>query len=437
VRNLCKTFPLYGSFFRHLLGAKPPAGFTALNGVTLQLRAGETVGFLGSNGAGKSTLLQLIAGTMQPTSGFVTVVGRISALLELGAGFNPEWTGRRNAEFYCMIQGAARQDLPVLLENIRDFADIGEFFDRPMRTYSSGMFLRVAFAAAVAVEPDIVIVDEALAVGDSRFQNKCFQRFEDLQQAGKTIIFVTHDTDKVTRFCSRGIVLQAGRIVLDGNPTEAVRAYRQILYGYGAKPRTTRLSPSNAGPETVVVPENSTAANLAIASAFSWPPNADLLRTRPHYNPHESSAGIGPGQIIDVQLLDAGRRPHSPLVTQGERLGIAMQVRTLQRVENPSFGIVVKSKDNLHVFGITNVLLGREFPPLEKHQTVVVCFDVDTRLSRGDYFIDVGFSEMAGAAQTILEWRMSVIHFTLQTSAEIYGFVDLNAEVSIASLPQM
>jgi len=435
IRAVHKTFPLHGSLLRRLLGAKPQSDFTALKGVTFQIRAGETVGFLGSNGAGKSTLLQLIAGTMQPTSGSVRVVGRISALLELGAGFNPEWTGRRNSEFYCMIQGATRHELPVLLETILHFADIGEFFDRPMRTYSSGMFLRVAFAAAVAVDPDIIIVDEALAVGDARFQNKCFLRFEELQKAGKTVIFVTHDADMMSRFCSRGIVLKAGEVVLDGNPAEAVRAYRQILYGGDGGSRASLSIVSGAKAGAVAEAEKSGVANLAIASAFPWPPNPDLLRTRAHYNPHESYAGIAPGQIIDVQLLDAERRPRSPLVTQGERLGIAMQIAAIQRVERPSFGIVVKSKDNLHVFGITNILLGREFPSLEKHQTVVVCFDIDTRLSRGDYFIDVGLSEMIGASQTILEWRMSVAHFTLQTSAEMYGFVDLNAEVSVANSP--
>lgn len=437
VQNVSKSFPIDGGGAMDVLRGAGSSVFPALSGVTFQIRRGETVGFLGTNGAGKSTLLQLIAGTMQPTSGSVKVRGRISALLELGAGFNPEWTGRRNSEFFCMIHGASKSELPALLRSVAEFADIGDFFERPMRTYSSGMFLRVAFAAAVAIEPDVMIVDEALAVGDARFQNKCFDRFKQLQDAGKTIIFVTHDTVMMSRFCTRGIVLKSGRVILDGSPGDAVKVYRQVLYGGQVGSELTKgVEEAPAAPLADNEERDvSTEKDPLIAAAFSWPPNPALLATRAHYNSHERSAGVGTGQIIDVQLLDARRHLKSPLVNKGERLGIAMQISSAQRVLRPCYGIVIKSKDNVYLFGVTNILLGREMPSIQAGETVAVCFDIDTRLSRGDYFIDVGFSDMTGEQLTIIEWRMSVAHFSVHTSSEIYGFLDLHAEFSLSKAP--
>jgi lipopolysaccharide transport system ATP-binding protein len=428
--HVSKTFPMQGMSVGRLFGAAADSGFAALSEVSFQIRRGETVGFLGSNGAGKSTMLQLIAGTMQPTMGSLSVKGRISALLELGAGFNPEWTGRRNAEFYCMIQGASAAELPECLRTIEDFADIGTFFEQPMRTYSSGMFLRVAFAAAIAVDPDIVIVDEALAVGDARFQNKCFTHFKKMQASGKTILFVTHDTVMMSQFCTRGIVLQGGRVVHDGEPDEAVRVYRQILYGGTVEADSTkeRVEPAmRVAPATgLPVP-----INTGVAQAFTWPPDPALIKLRAHYNAQESSAGMGHGQIVDLQLLDEDRHPRSSQVTQGQRLGIAMQITASQRVERPCYGIVVKSKDNVYLYGVTNIMLGQEMPPLDKDESIAVCFDIDTNLARGDYFIDLGFSEMVDGELKIIEWRMSVGHFSILAKAEIYGLVDLGAHFTL------
>lgn len=429
--NVSKTFALKGMSVGRFLGSKQDNGFVALDGVTFQIRRGETVGFLGSNGAGKSTLLQLIAGTMQPTTGSVSVKGRISALLELGAGFNPEWTGRRNAEFYCMIQGATAAELPKCLRMIEEFADIGAFFEQPMRTYSSGMFLRVAFAAAIAVDPDIVIVDEALAVGDARFQNKCFSHFKQMQASGKTILFVTHDVIMMSQFCTRGIVLKGGQIMHDGLPDEAVRVYRQILYGgeIEAEKPIEKISAPVKRRSTVTGP--AVAANSGVAQAFTWPPNPAQIKHRAHYNAQESSAGICHGQIIDLQLLDENRKPRNSQVEQGQRLGIAMQITASQRVERPGYGIVIKSKDNIYIYGVTNIMLGQEMPQLDKDESIAVCFEIDTNLARGDYFIDLGFSEMIGGEQKVLEWRMSVGHFSILAKSEIYGLVDLDARFTL------
>lgn len=433
VDTVGKTFPLKGMSVGRLLGGGQAEGFVALDGVSFQIRRGETVGFLGSNGAGKSTLLQLIAGTMQPTTGSLSVKGRISALLELGAGFNPEWTGRRNAEFYCMIQGATPAELPEFMERIEDFADIGAFFEQPMRTYSSGMFLRVAFAAAIAVDPDIVIVDEALAVGDARFQNKCFTHFKQMQASGKTILFVTHDTVMMSQFCTRGIVLKGGRIVHDGQPDEAVSVYRQILYGGVAETGAPSPEARSAPARPAAVVTNPVTSDIAVAQAFSWPPEPGLIKARAHYNPQEASAGVGHGQIIDLQLLDERHTPCTSQIPQGQRLGIAMQVTAAQRVERPCYGIVVKSKDNVYLYGVTNIMLGCEMPALEQNESIAVCFEIDTNLARGDYFIDLGFSEMVDGELKIIEWRMSVGHFSVQARSDIYGLIDLGAHFILGS----
>lgn len=430
--HVSKTFPMQGMSVERLFGGASNNSFAALSDISFQIRRGETVGFLGTNGAGKSTLLQLIAGTMQPTRGSLSVEGRISALLELGAGFNPEWTGRRNAEFYCMIQGSSAAELPARLRAIEDFADIGAFFEQPMRTYSSGMFLRVAFAAAIAVDPDIVVVDEALAVGDARFQHKCFTHFRKMQASGKTILFVTHDVIMMSQFCTRAIVLQGGRIVHDGQPDEAASVYRRILYG-----STTAMMPVNSdkmgteATEGIALPSIKIQTDAWIAEAFEWPPHPDVLKTRAHYNAQESSAGSCIGQIVDVQLLNEHHQPQMPIVKKGQRLGIAMQITSVEAVQRPSYGIIVKSKDNIYIFGVSNILLRKEMPPIAAGQTVAICFDIDTNLARGDYFVDVGFSSMEHDEQKIIDWRMSVAHFSIETNAEIYGFIDLNAGFSI------
>jgi lipopolysaccharide transport system ATP-binding protein len=428
-----KVFPATGMSLLDLFRSVPDRGFQALTHVSLEIFPGETVGFLGANGAGKSTLLQVIVGTQTPSSGIVRVRGKISALLELGAGFNPEWTGRRNSEFYSMIQGATQDDLPALLRSIEEFADIGAFFERPMRTYSSGMFLRVAFAAAIAVEPDIVIVDEALAVGDARFQNKCFNKFKQLKQAGKTIILVTHDPVMVSQFCTRGIVLKAGRVIVDGSPDEAVSAYRQILYGGDQTSAPAVDVVEKPRPKLVKRPASETddarkaAHEEALRGAFVWPSDHSRLRQRGHYNPHETVAGSAIGQIADIQLLDDQFQPCSAMISSHTRLKVAVQFAATRDIVKPQFGIVVKSKDNVLLFSVSDIMLKQPNHSIEAGEAFVACFEVDIRLARGDYFIDIGLAEAAGSELVVLEWRMSVCHFTVDNPGEMFGVVDMEA----------
>lgn len=203
--------------------------FSAVNGIDLTVKRGETVGIIGRNGSGKSTLLQMICGTLQPTSGLITVNGRIAALLELGAGFNPEFTGRENVKLNCAILGLTPQETEARFEAIERFADIGIFIDQPVKTYSSGMYVRLAFAVAINVDPDVLVVDEALAVGDEAFQRKCYARIEQIRERGATILFVSHGAQTIIQLCDRAILMDRGEILMDGSPKSVVQQYQRFI----------------------------------------------------------------------------------------------------------------------------------------------------------------------------------------------------------------
>lgn len=402
-----------------------PAVHKAIEDVSFEVQKGETVGLLGVNGAGKSTLLQLITGTLTPTSGQVHVNGRISALLELGAGFNVDWSGRQNAEFQAMIFGARRAEVADILARVEAFADIGKFFDQPMKTYSSGMFARVAFAAAIATEPDILIVDEALAVGDARFQNKCFAHFRSLQDKGKTILFVSHDVTTVAQFCTRGIVINQGAVAFDGTAEHAVAAYLKLLYGQArgaislpnriGRPTETNSSPPDAS---------------VIAKLFDWPPDSAALARRGYYNPHSASAGNAVGHVVDVLVLDVDNQPVLGPIHPGSRLRVAVQVLSNQDIRRPSVGFTLKTKDNTIVFGVRNVMLGQEVPPLAAGIPLVAVFEIDIPLASGDYFVDVGLADLHQDELVIIEWRVSLICLNVISDAQHYGLVDLRAAFS-------
>ncbi len=235
-KGLSKKYRLYGSPKERLLEALHPfrkkyhREFWALQGVSFDVPKGLTLGIMGRNGSGKSTLLQIVSSVLRPTAGSVEVRGRVAALLELGAGFSPEFTGRENVLMQGRTFGYSASEMRRRLPVIRQFAEIDEFFDQPLKTYSSGMYARLAFAAAIYVDPDILIVDEALAVGDARFQHKCYRKFLEFQSGGKTILFVSHDSTAIVEHCNRAILLDCGRVVEQGEPARVANCYRELLF---------------------------------------------------------------------------------------------------------------------------------------------------------------------------------------------------------------
>src|SRR4249919_905986 len=246
-RALVKSFPIYSKPHHRLLqmfsrGRKNRwfNEFIALRGVDMDVRRGETVGIVGRNGSGKSTLLQIICGTLTPNGGSVQVNGRVAALLELGAGFNPEFTGRENIYLNGTVLGLTREEVEERFESIVGFAEIHDFIDQPVKTYSSGMYVRLAFAVAINVTPDILIVDEALSVGDEAFQRKCFAKIESIRDGGATVLFVSHSSGAVVELCDRAILLDHGEVIAEGAPKRVISQYQKLLYAPAEKAKAIR-----------------------------------------------------------------------------------------------------------------------------------------------------------------------------------------------------
>jgi lipopolysaccharide transport system ATP-binding protein len=392
-----------GMRLRRLVGLPSGAALPehrALDGVSFTIRRGETVGLIGSNGAGKSTLLQIITGTLKPTTGSVQVKGRIAALLELGAGFNPEWTGRRNAEFQCVLQGVPAAEIPRTLEAIEAFADIGPYFDQPTRTYSSGMFLRVAFAAAVATEPDILIVDEALAVGDVRFQNKCYARFIEMQQAGTTILFVTHALEQVKRFCTRGLLMDHGSLRHDGDPAAAVTAFLDLLYGG-----------PNDGHAPVV------AAGEAITDRG--------FEGRAHHNPSAQRSGEGFATIEDFVLLGPDGAELPAVVETGQEATLRLRARAKRRLARPYVGWIVKGVNETYVHGSNTEIGKRPLPANEAGEALSIDVPLKLSLAGGSYFFDLGVGEIVGEDYVSGDWMKSAASITVTEPGRFFGIADL------------
>src|SRR5262245_12606786 len=298
VRNVSKAYRIYAHPRHRLLEAlwrgrrRYHREFWALRDVSFEVESGRTLGIVGMNGSGKSTLLQIIAGIVQPTMGWVAVQGRVASLLELGAGFNPEFTGRENVLMQAAIMGFPREETPALLPRIEAFAEIGPFIDQPVKTYSSGMFVRLAFAAAINVDPEILIVDEALAVGDALFQARCFAKFREFKERGITIIFITHDLNLVTTHCDQSLLLDQGTLVARGLPKPVVDEYN----------RRISLRRETASASGFKKPERNLASQESLSNELEWD---DLFEI----NPNEDRYGTRKAEILEAGIFTIGHEP--------------------------------------------------------------------------------------------------------------------------------
>lgn len=352
VKNLTKTYRIFGhpgdrikqaftfgqmQFYR---------GFTALQDVSFEIKKGETVGIIGRNGSGKSTLLQLVCGILKPTSGMVTVNGRISALLELGAGFNPEFTGRENVYFQGALMGLCREEMNARFNDIAAFADIGEFVDQPVRTYSSGMFVRLAFSVMAHIDAEVLIIDEALSVGDAAFTQKCMRFLEHFRQHG-TVILVSHDLASITAFCDRALLLDKGQLCAVGNAKEACEAYLSAILGV---PRR----------EQVVTPLQSD----CLADQRQQLMNCSTIRNDLEvfcFDPTVDAAGTGLAEIIDVRLANNEGGAYG-WVVGGELVTLIICAKTMARLTSPIIGFVVKNRLGQSLFGENTYLSYADAP---------------------------------------------------------------------------
>lgn len=432
VRQVSKKFRLFNSPKERLAEALHPfrkqyhREFWALKNVSFDIYRGEIVGILGKNGSGKSTLLQIVCAVMQPTEGTVEVSGRISALLELGAGFNPEFTGRENVILNGSIMGVSRQEMLLKLPEIEAFADIGDFFDQPVKTYSSGMFVRVAFAAAIHIDPEILVVDEALSVGDSKFQHRCFQRIREFMEQGKTILVVSHSTDTLLRICNRGIVFDSGKLSHIGTIASAVNHYQNLLFG--SPDAVEKLSKPAASENE----KNQTKVSTLLIGALS-DDIRDKVPEKPSYNSHEVRIGSGAATIIDFDLISSGEiNPHEiPAQAETE---LIIKIRFNDDLTNTSVGFAFVTIDGTYVFGTNMFMMQAPLINAEAGNCYAVRFKFISRLAGGEYFLNIGCNQFVDGTDKFLDVRRSVARIKFSDTPGVVGFVDLGVVHEVIDL---
>jgi len=359
--------------------------FWALRDVSLSADRGEFLGIIGPNGSGKSTLLQILSGILQPTTGRVMTDGRIAALLELGAGFNPESTGRENVYVNGEILGLSRKDLNRVLPSIEAFAGIGEFLDRPVKEYSSGMYVRLAFATAIHVEPDILIVDEALAVGDAAFANRCIQKFEELKRKKVTVLFVSHDLSLVKRLSDRAVLMLEGRVAAEGDPSDIVNRY----VGHVLERERAASRVETAG----------------LNSSFRH--------------------GDGTSEVQEVLLRNASEEPTNSF-RSGERMEVRVRARFLRHAENPVVGVLVRNRLGIDVYGTNTRLQSHSFGNFEPGEELEVTFRFDCLFTEQEYTLTVATQHWDGSSQ---DWLDDAVVFKVAGSGRAAGLVNLATEV--------
>jgi lipopolysaccharide transport system ATP-binding protein len=411
--------------------------FWALKGISFDIRKGQVIGILGQNGSGKSTLLQIIASVLTPTSGTFNVNGRVSALLELGTGFNPEFTGRENVLLNGALMGFSHKEMLSRIPAITSFADIGEFFDQPMKTYSSGMFVRVAFAASIHVDPDILIVDEALAVGDAKFQYRCFQKLRSFQERGTTIILVTHAHEMVLRHCDRALLLNQGHLIADGTSETVVRQYIDVMEERRPSPPPKMAAPSSASEiaEPSMKPSLSVAnVDEAVNAFLVETPRADQCSKRATYNRGEHAQGSPRAGIVD-HLVICGDRVDPTQITSGEEIEIYIKVQFHDDIRYPCFGMAVNSQDGVQIYALNSAWTMSGLVPARAGDFRVVRFRLILALNSGDTFLDVGIDELQDARHyTSVCRRMGLVHLMIHSNKLFHGLADFKAVFSQQSI---
>jgi len=412
-----------------ITGREPARHFTpfwALHDVSLEVRQGECVALVGRNGSGKSTLLQIITGTVSPSGGEVEVRGRVAALLELGSGFNPEFTGLENIHLNASLLGMGREEVDAKLDAILAFADIGDFVSQPVRTYSSGMVVRLAFAVQAQIDPDVLIVDEALAVGDARFQAKCFARLKALRERGTSILLVTHSTEQVVTHCDRAILLDQGRKLTDGAPRPVVNQYLDLLYGRTAASPVAR----SATPETANAPFSLPELLAASDPAFATR-DESCFEARPCYNPYEHRWGDRRAEIADVALFAEGKaypqsiRPRSVLTCY-------VRYRMSVDLVRPIFGLTLKTKEGLTVYGINTEMVGMDRMFGERCGDGVIACSFELNCAPGDYFISLGIASRDASGDVVPhDRRYDAVHVCVEKAGEFLGITDLQARIEV------
>ncbi|MGH9339354.1 MAG: ABC transporter ATP-binding protein [Acidobacteriota bacterium] len=416
LRQVSKKYPIYDSPGRKFLelltlGKKQfHREFWALSDIDLEIPRASTLGILGQNGSGKSTLLQIVAGILRQTRGDCFVRGNVAALLELGSGFNPEFSGRDNVFMNGAIMGLTRRQMEQRLDQILDFAEIGEFIDQPVKTYSSGMFMRLAFAVAIHVDPDILLVDEALAVGDLVFQHRCANRIRRLRHQGKTILFVTHDLQAVTRFCDRAILLDQGRKLEDGSPDQVVQAYQALIFKR----------------------ERRTAGDGEMFSQLPEEEGLEMVDSIPYIH---NRYGNGGAELVGVLLCSADRRALNE-ARAGEEVRLLISARFHQSIQHPIIGFTIRDRLGVEITSSNTSYEERYLPPVGSGDVVTVGFLIRIPSVRpGSYSISPAVAAGNVWEHTIEDWIDNAYIFEVADSGLVYGLMRWPVEVSFRKAP--
>ena len=419
VKNLSKVYKMYkkpSDRLREVLGIKVDVReHYALNDVSFDVKRGETVGIIGTNGSGKSTILKIITGVLNPTKGEVNVDGRISALLELGAGFNPEYSGVENVYLNGTMMGFSKEEIDERLQDILDFADIGDFVYQPVKSYSSGMFVRLAFAVAINIDPEILIVDEALSVGDVFFQAKCYRKFEEFKEMGKTILFVSHDLSSISRYCDRVILLNKGVKLEEGSSKQMVDMYKQLLVGQDPKKALEKAK------------EEAAKAEAAGVEAAEMP---EKWHERFQINPNLLEYGSKLAEIVDFGVVDAKGR-YTNTIEKGDSFQIKMKVKFHESIQEPIMAYTFKDIKGTEITGTNTMFEKMHVEHSDAGDVCTVSFTQEMFLQGGEYLLSFGCTGYKDGEFTVFHRLYDACNITVVSGKNTVGFYDMNSKVEI------
>lgn len=381
----------------------------ALHHLSFDVYKGETVGIIGTNGAGKSTILKIITGVLNPTEGELEINGRISALLELGAGFNPEYNGIENVYLNGTMLGFTKEEIDERLPKILEFADIGDFVYQPVKTYSSGMFVRLAFAVAINIDPEILIVDEALSVGDVFFQAKCYQKFEDFKRDGKTILFVSHDLGSISRYCDRVILLNKGEKQSEGKPKEMINLYKRLI---------TTKADNNQN-------ENAKDKELVSINSISgeWKKNFTV-------NPKLEEYGDGKANIIDFAIID-NEGNLTNVIEKGTKFTVKTKIRIEEPIKDPIFTLTFKNVRGIDITGTNTMLEDIRLGVCNAGECYIASYEQEMNLQGGEYLISMSCTGYENGDLKAHHRLYDLLSITVVSDKNTVGFYDMNSKVTV------
>ena len=398
--------------------------FSALSGIGFTVEKGSTVGIIGTNGSGKSTILKIITGVLHPSGGQVEVSGTISALLELGAGFNVDYTGIENIYMNGTMMGFSREEMEKKLPEILAFADIGDFVHQPVKTYSSGMFVRLAFALAINVEPEILIVDEALSVGDVFFQAKCYKKMEEIRKRGTTILMVTHDMGSIIKYCDKVVLLNKGLMVAQGSAGAMVDLYKKILAGQEP------LAPAEPGAKPDKAEKKGAGADTSDGAPLKASESGFLMKERMTLNPRVNEYGDKRAQIVDLGIFDE-KGELGNLLLKGEEFAIRQRIRFLSDIEMPIFTYTIKDKKGTELTGTNTMFEGSDVGSVKAGEEVEVEFRQRMTLQGGEYLLSMSCTGYEDGQLTVYHRLYDVVSLTVISNKNTVGIYDMESRVYV------